>query len=174
VLGRPDAPLTIVEFTDLQCPFCGRFAAGTFPRLKAEYIDTGLLRFVTRDFPLDMHAHAELAARATRCAGDQGKYWDVRQVLAANPNRLSPEFINATAETARVEMKAFRSCLDTGRYRAEVQADLRQALSLGVEGTPTFVVGLTQPDGLDGAKVVGALPFEAFDVKLRELLKTRK
>jgi protein-disulfide isomerase len=63
----------MVEFTDLQCPYCGRFANGAFPQIKSEYIDKGLLRFVTRDFPLDMHPHAELAARAPRCAGEQGR-----------------------------------------------------------------------------------------------------
>lgn len=174
VLGRADAPLTMVEFTDLQCPFCGRFATTTFQQLKTEYIDKGLMRFVTYDFPLDMHAHAELAARASRCAGDQNRYWDVRMVLAANPGRISPDFITSTAEAAKMDMKAFRACVDSSKYRDEVRTDLQRALALGVQGTPTFAIGLTQPEGFDGELVVGALPFSAFDAKLKALSPAAK
>ena len=170
VMGRPDAPLTLVEFTDLQCPFCARFTATSFAQIKEEYIDKGLVRFVSRDFPLGMHPHAELAARASRCAGEQGHYWDVREVLVAGYNKLNPEFIATTAQGAKLDMKAFQSCLDSGRFAADVQRDMDEARTIGVEGTPTFVVGRTQADGLDGTRIVGAQPFEVFDARFKELL----
>jgi len=170
VMGRPDAPITLVEFTDLQCPFCARFTATSFAQIKKEYIDKGLVRFVSRDFPLGMHPYAELAARASRCAGEQGHYWDVREALVANYNKLNPELIAATAGNAKLDMTAFRSCLDSGRFKADVQRDMDEAATIGVEGTPTFVVGRTQADGLDGTRIVGAQPFEVFDAKFKELL----
>lgn len=170
VMGRPDAPLTMVEFTDLQCPFCARFTTSSFGQIKTQYIDKGLVRFVSRDFPLGMHPYAELAARASRCAGEQGHYWDVREALVTNFNKLNPEFIASTAQGAKLDMKDFQSCLDSGRFKADIQRDMDEAGTIGVEGTPTFVVGRTQAAGLDGTRIVGAQPFEVFDAKFKELL----
>lgn len=169
-MGRPDAPLTMVEFTDLQCPFCKRFYDAIFERIKTEYIDKGLLRFVTRDFPLDMHAHAALAARASRCAGEQDHFWDFRATLLANSARLSPDLINAAAGAAKMDMKAFGTCLDSTATREALQRDLADGQAAGVEGTPTFIVGRTQAQGLEGVRVAGALPFENFDAMFKELL----
>jgi protein-disulfide isomerase len=170
MLGRPASPLTMVEFTDLQCPFCKRFRDTAFDRIKAEYIDKGLLRFVTRDFPLDMHANAALAARASRCAGEQDHFWDLRETLLANSSKLTPEFIDATAASAKLDMQAFRTCLESTQTEEAVQRDLAAGRAAGVEGTPTFIVGRTQAQGLDGVRLVGALPFENLDAKLKELL----
>ena len=83
VLGREDAPVTIIEFTDLQCPYCARFATQTFPRLKHDYIETGKLRYSSMDFPLPFHDFALPAAIASRCAGEQGRFWDYREALFA-------------------------------------------------------------------------------------------
>ena len=83
-LGRDVAPLTLVEFTDYQCPFCGRFATTTFDQIKAAYIDTGQLRLVSRDLPLPIHNNAEIAAYAARCAAEQGKYWEMRHTMFRN------------------------------------------------------------------------------------------
>jgi protein-disulfide isomerase len=172
VLGRPNAPVTVVEFTDLQCPFCNRFSTTTFKQIKAAYIDTGLVRFVTRDFPLDMHQSAEMAARASRCAGEQGKFWELRTLLVDNASRLSPDFILGSADTLKMDGKAFRQCLDSKRYQADIQKDLDDARSVGVEGTPTFVIGRTPGEGqpLDGVRIVGAQPFQVFEAKFKELL----
>lgn len=170
VLGRPTAPLTMVEFTDLQCPFCKRFHDTAFQRLKTEYIDKGLLRFVTRDFPLEMHAHANLAARASWCAGEQGHFWDLRGTLLAGSSTLTPESIDATARAADIDMKAFRACLESGDARERVQQGVAEGRALGVEGTPTFIVGRTAGAGVEGVRLVGAMPFETLDVRLKELL----
>ncbi len=108
MLGRPDAPLTMVEFTDLQCPFCNRFATQTFDQLKKDYIDTGKVRFISRDFPLDFHPQAMPAARAARCAGDQGRFWEMRTTLVKNAGQLSPAYITQTASSLKLDMKTVR------------------------------------------------------------------
>ncbi len=171
VLGRLDAPLTMVEFTDLQCPFCARFHETAFERLKTEYIDKGLLRFVTRDFPLGIHAHAELAARASWCAGEQGRFWDLRNMLATRSSTLTPESVDAAARAADVDMKLFGSCLASAEAKEHVQRDVAEGRTLGVEGTPTFVVGRTQGAGVEGVRLVGLMSFENLDMKLKELLR---
>ncbi len=169
-LGAPDAPLTMVEFTDLQCPYCRRFATTTFDELKRSWIDTGKLRYISRDFPLDFHAQAMNAARAARCSGEQGKFWEMRWTLMRNANVLSPAFITKTASDLKLDANAFTACTTSGKFDADIQADMSEALSIGVTGTPTFVIGRTSPSGIEGPVLVGALEYPRFDAKLRELL----
>src|SRR5665647_213785 len=98
VLGKSDAPLTMVEFTDYQCPFCGRFEATTFPEIKKNYIDTGKLRLIMRDMPLEgLHPFAMKAAQAVHCAGDQGKFWEMKDLLFKNQNKLDADSLNGYA-----------------------------------------------------------------------------
>jgi protein-disulfide isomerase len=170
VLGRPDAPLTLVEFTDLQCPYCNRFATTAFEQIKTAYIDTGKVRFVTRDFPLDFHSSAMPAARAARCAGEQGRFWEMRTALMAGFNRLSDSFITAAAQNLKLDMPAFTACTASPRFDAEIHKDMSDARAVNVEGTPSFVLGRTAAQGLDGVLIVGAQPFAAFDGKIKELL----
>jgi protein-disulfide isomerase len=170
VLGRPDAPLTLVEFTDLQCPYCNRFATTAFEQIKTAYVDTGKVRFVTRDFPLDFHSSAMPAARAARCAGEQGRFWEMRTALMAGFNRLSDSFITAAAQNLKLDMPAFTACTASPRFDAEIQKDMNDARAVNVEGTPSFVLGRTAAQGLDGVLIVGAQPFAAFDGKIKELL----
>ena len=92
-LGKKDAPLVLVEFTDYQCPYCKRFHDNVFPNLKKKYIDTGRVKYVSRDLPLSFHKQARLAAVASRCAGEQGKFWEFRGMLYANAKTLSKEKI---------------------------------------------------------------------------------
>src|SRR5215813_13611341 len=90
MLGSKEAPVTIVEFTDYQCPFCQRFHVTTFPELKKKYVDTGKARFFSRDMPLiELHSNAMRAAQASRCAGEQNQYWTLREWMSANPDKLS-------------------------------------------------------------------------------------
>ena len=173
-LGQPDAPLTMVEFTDLQCPYCRRFATTTFDELKRNWIDTGRLRYISRDFPLDFHAQAMNAARAARCSGEQGKFWEMRWTLMRNANVLSPEFISQTASGLKLDTKAFSACAASMKFDDDIQADMAEALNIGVTGTPTFVVGRTTPSGIEGPVLVGALEYARFDAKLRELLAGTK
>ena len=170
VLGRADAPLTMIEFTDLQCPFCRQFVLTSFNDIKKNWIDTGKLRYISRDFPLDFHAQAMPAARAARCAGEQGKFWEMRLELLRNANLLSTDYIAKTASDLKLESKPFTSCIASSKYDAEIQAETAEGAKLGVGGTPTFIMGRTTAASVEGPMVVGALPYAQFDAKLKELL----
>ena len=172
-MGKPDAPLTLVEFTDLQCPYCNRFTATTFEQLKAAYIDTGMVRYVSRDFPLDFHPQALPAARAARCAAEQGKYYEMRLSLLRNASRLSPDFITATAQGLKLDMVAFTPCAASTRFDAAIKRDTDVGMKLGIEGTPSFVLGRTTPTGVSGVLVVGAQPFQVFETKIKEQLSAK-
>jgi protein-disulfide isomerase len=169
-LGRADAPLTMVEFTDLQCPFCRQFVMTSFDDIRKNWIDTGKLRYISRDFPLDIHAQAMAAARAARCAGEQGKFWEMRLGLMRNANLLSADYITKTAGDLKLESKAFAACLAASKYDAEIQAEITEGTKLGVGGTPTFIIGPTTATAVEGPMVVGALPYPQFDAKLKQLL----
>ena len=169
-LGRIDAPLTMVEFADLQCSFCRQFAMTTFGELQKNWIDTGKLRYVSRDFPLDFHAHAMPAARAVRCAGEQGKFWEMRLSLMRNADLISPEFFARMATSLGLDVKVFTACTASATFDAKIRAEATEGATLGVTGTPTFVVGKTTSAGIEGPVIVGALPYSQFDTKLRELL----
>jgi protein-disulfide isomerase len=169
VMGSPEAPLTMVEFTDLQCPFCREYAATTFDEIKKNWIDTGRLRYISRDFPLDFHPYAMPAARAARCAGEQGKFWEMRMALMRNANLLSPGYITKTAADLKLNAKAFAECTASPKYDAEIEAETVEGARIGVSGTPTFVIGKSLPDAVAGPMIVGALPYGTFDAKLKEL-----
>lgn len=168
-LGRKDAPITMVEFTDYQCTFCQRFHVVTFPEIRKQFIETGKVRFLSRDFPLDFHSNAFRAAEAARCAGDQDQFWKMRDLLVANPNRLAENDLIAHAQSIGLKMEPFRACLTSGKYRDAIRKDMTEAAALKVNGTPSFIIGKTTPEGVDGVFLVGALPFEAFEEKLKEL-----
>ncbi len=170
VMGRPDAPLTMVEFTDLQCPFCRQYMLTSFDEIKRNWIDTGKLRYISRDFPLDFHALALPAARAARCAGEQGKFWEMRLGLMRNANLLTPDYIARTAGDLKLEPKTFTACAASTKYDAEIQAETAEGTKLGVGGTPTFIMGRTTPTVVEGPVLVGALPYVQFDAKLKSLL----
>jgi protein-disulfide isomerase len=172
VLGKPDAPLTMVEFTDLQCPFCRQFHVTAFEQIKKEYIDTGRLRYVSRDFPLDsIHPMAISAARAARCAGEQGKFWEMRHAILVNNATLNADSFATFAGDLKLNASSFKACSsDTSKWQVELQKDLNEGQSVGVSGTPSFVIGRTSANGLDGIRLVGAQPFAAFDARLKELL----
>jgi protein-disulfide isomerase len=172
VLGKPDAPLTMVEFTDLQCPFCRQFHTTTFEQIKKDYIDTGKLRYISRDFPLDtIHPYAIAAARAARCAGDQGKFWDMRHTILVNNAALTTDAFATFAQDLKLNASTFKSCTsDSTKFQPDMQKDLAEGTSAGISGTPSFVIGRTSPTGLDGVRLVGAQPYAVFDAKLKELL----
>lgn len=172
-VGSADAPVTIVEFADLQCPFCKRFHTDVYAELKKTYIDSGKVRFVSRDLPLDFHPFALRAAEAARCAGDQGKYWEVREALFANASPLDERAIQKSAEDLSLDMNTFGACLDSQKYKADIQKDAQEAATLQINGTPTFVVARTAGDRLEGERIVGARPFVAFQSAIEGLLKAQ-
>jgi len=170
-IGSKDAPITMVEFTDFQCPFCYRFHVSTFSDLKKNYIDTGKVRFVSRDLPLDFHPNAMQAAEAGRCAGEQGQFWPMRDRMGADPEHLDIPRLLTYAQDLKLDVNQFRGCLDSGKYKAAIQSDVQDALKIGANGTPSFVIGKSAPDTIDGELVIGAMPYQVFDEKLKELAR---
>ncbi len=164
MLGDKDAPVIIVEFSDFECPFCKRFHDETLPKIKEQYIRTGKVRFVYRDFPLPFHPDAQKTAEAAECADDQGQFWAYHDELFENQQALGTEKLKQYAQDLSLDMEEFNSCFDSGKHADEVKADLKDGANSGVSGTPTFFIG----DEL----VSGAQPFSVFktviDAKLKE------
>ncbi len=173
-LGKSDAPLVLLEYTDYQCPFCNRFYTTTFPELKKQYVDTGKMRFVSRDYPLDFHPHSMKAAQATRCAGEQDKFWQLKDALMNNYSRLTPELITSLARDTSLDMAKFQACMDAGRYLPEIKEGIAAAQSVGINGTPSFVLGKVTGEYLEGYRIIGAQPYAAFDAVAKEILAGEK
>lgn len=171
VLGREDAPVAIIEFSDLQCPHCARFAGQTFPRLRREFIETGKLRYAARDLPLPFHAFATPAAIATRCAGEQGRFWEYREALFAAQARLGLEPYAEVARTLGLDVAQLEACRSDDRQAAAVRADLELARSYGIASTPTFVIGRVVNGQFQGELISGAQPYEVFAGKIAALLE---
>jgi protein-disulfide isomerase len=170
-LGKSDAALTMVEFTDYQCPFCGRFEATTFPEIKKNYIDTGKLRLILRDLPLvDMHPYALKAAQSVQCAGDQGKFWEMKELVFKNQNKLDVDSLTGYAKDLSLNADTFKSCMADGKHLKEIGDEAKYALSLGITGTPTFILGKTLGDSVEGQVIVGAQPYAAFEAAIEEKL----
>lgn len=170
MLGNKDAPVTMVEFTDYQCPFCQRFHVATFGEIKKNYIDTGKVRFYSRDLPLvSLHPDALRAAQASRCAAEQNQFWTLRDRMVAAPDKLDMNSLAGIAGELKMDVGAFRSCVESGKYISAITTDVERAQQIGANGTPTFVIGKSTAEGVDGELIEGALPYQAFDEKLKEL-----
>ena len=171
-MGRSDAPIVMVEFTDYQCPFCQRFHLSAFEEVKKNYVDTGRIRYVSRDLPLPMHPNAMSAANAARCAGDQNKdkFWEMRHRLIQNANQLGTEKYSALADELKLDRTEFQACVTKDKYKAQIEKDMTDAGLAGIGGTPSFVIGRVIGDNVEGVKVVGAQPFGVYDARLKEAL----
>lgn len=173
--GRPDAPVTVVEFTDYQCPFCRQHSVNTLPEIVRDYVDTGKLRYVIREMPVERsHPLAVKAAEAARCAGNQGKYWEMHDMLFKNQGKFQPEELKAHAQAAGLDAERFAQCLDSGEKTQEVRADQSAGLRAGVRGTPAFFLGLTQ-SGEPGKfratmTLSGAKSYPEFKIAIDQLL----
>jgi protein-disulfide isomerase len=170
VLGAADAPVTVVEFTDYQCPFCRRFVQTTFPVLKRDYIDTGKLRWIVRDMPLGFHPNANRAAQAAHCAGDQGKYWEMRDTLFRNNSKLGPEQLPNYAREIGLDVNVFDACLAGNEHQAQIDHSSQEAVQIGITGTPSFIIGRSDGDALSGRLVIGAQPPAVFTAEIQRLL----
>jgi protein-disulfide isomerase len=167
VKGNSDAPITIVEFSDFQCPFCARFHMQTLPQIIEEYVDTGKVKFVYRDYPIQgSHPNALPAAAASECAHEQDKYWGYHDKLFENQNVWNNLEISSSVETFKkyaqdlgMNESQFNSCLDSGKYLDEIKKDLKEGNDYGITGTPGFFIG---NDKIGFVKLNGAQPFEAF------------
>jgi len=174
ILGKKNAPITIIEFSDYQCPFCARFSRDTLPQIKKDYIDKGIVRYVFRDYPLSsIHPRAQMAAEAAQCAGDQGKYWEMHDTLFDNQRALEVEDLKEYAEDLDLNIKSFNECLDKAKYVREVKDDIKSGENAGVQGTPAFIVGKTTENGvIKGKFIKGAHPYQTFKTAIEELLKS--
>src|SRR3989344_1300197 len=152
--GDPNAPVTIVEFSDFQCPFCGNFYTNTLLQLRTDYIDTGKVKLIYRDFPLSFHPEAQPAAEAAECAAEQGKFQEFHDKIFTNQAIMSSASYKQWAQEFGLNTQQFDDCVSSGKYRAEVQADFSEGQAAGVSGTPTFFI--------NGQKVVGAQPYSVF------------
>ena len=169
-LGSESAPVTIVEFTDFQCPYCQKFHLTAFGQLKKNYIDTGKVRFVSQDLPLDSHPNALQAAQAGRCAAEQGQYWPMRDRMQSNPDKLDMDHLVAFAQEFKMDAARFRTCVESGKYVAPIKNDILAARGVGANATPSFVIGKSGPGGVEGELIVGAMPYAMLDQKLHALL----
>ncbi len=152
-LGSENAPITIIEFSDYECPYCQRWHQEVFPKIMETYGDK--IRLVYRDFPLyGVHPNAESAAEAANCAGEQNRYYDFHNLLLNGQKEFGAETYNSFAQSLKLNLDSFKKCMDEHRYQAEVKADYDYASQLGVRSTPTFFV--------NGLAIVGAQPFEVF------------
>jgi protein-disulfide isomerase len=174
--GRKTAPLTMVEFTDYQCPFCGRYARDTYAQIDKEYVATGKIKYVLLDLPLEsIHPFALKAAQAANCAGEQGKYWEMHDRLFANQQTL--DSWNAHAEAVGLDLARFESCLASGKMEAEIRRDMTQAQIAGVTGTPGFFLAATDPTSTKVRtlrSIKGAQPFPAFKAQIDALLTAQE
>ena len=174
MLGSKDAPVTMVEFSDYQCPFCQRFHMQVYNEIKKDFIDTGKVRFYSRDLPIDqLHPNAMRAAEAARCAGEQGQFWAIRDIMSSHPESLDMASLVADAGLVKIDANKFKTCVETGKYKEAVQSDLLEAMKIGADGTPSFVVGKSTPDGVDGELIVGAQPYLLFQDKFKSLGVTK-
>ena len=164
--GDPDAPVLIIEYSDYQCPYCSRYTLETLPQIEQNYIQTGKVRYVFKDFPLSFHAQAGLAAQAARCAGDQGDYWGMHDLLFANQqawgNQSAAQAFSSFADLLGLDVNQFNACLENGTHEQAVNNDLREGSSVGVSGTPAFFV--------NGQFISGAQPYQVFQQAIEAAL----
>ncbi len=154
ILGAAEAPITIIEFGDYECPFCRKWYVEVLPQLMEKYPQQ--IRFVYRDFPLtSIHANAAPAAEAAQCAGEQDAYWQFQEKLFSMALGLNTDAYQQYARQLGLDMDDFEACLQEHRYRDEVEADFEFAARLGVRSTPTFFI--------NGIAIVGAQPIEVFE-----------
>ncbi|MFQ5496458.1 MAG: thioredoxin domain-containing protein [Nitrosopumilus sp.] len=167
VIGNEDAPITIIEFSDFQCPFCARFHTQTLPLILEEYIEQGKVKLVFRDFPIQsIHPNALPASVAAECANEQGKFKEMHDVLFDNQNEWNKqETVNALslfseyANEIQLDQETFDSCLTNGKYIEEIRKDLEDGRNYGVSGTPGFFIG---NEKIGFVELKGAQPFDSF------------
>ena len=181
--GEATAPVAIIEYADIECPFCRHFERDIYPRVFDDYVKTGKVRIYYRDMPLPMHEHAIPAARAARCAGEQGKFWEMHDSLftdkIANPGPggrsagLATGDIDERAAKLGLDTAKLNACMASTRFAETIKRSSEEAAKMNFEGTPTFVIGTVSPHGntLSVKKtIVGARPYDSFKAAIDPLL----
>jgi protein-disulfide isomerase len=170
-IGSDDAPLVLLEFADYQCNHCSVFHEVLFPKLKSEYIDTGKIFYVALNYPNENHKVSGLAAEAAYCAGAQGRFWEMRDLLFENSLFLTEERITELAQELGLDMAAFDDCLQAGTYTDLVAAEKNCGNSLGIKGTPSFILAEKGDNSaINGKLVKGVLRWSKFNKPIAEML----
>ena len=172
--GNPRARVTVVEYSDYECPYCGQYAAQVYPRIDQDYIKTNKINYVFKNLPIEqLHRQSFKAHVAAACAGDQQRYWEMHDRLFTDQRNLSLDRFVEIASMLQLDPVTFRSCVESTKHEAMIREDIAEAQSGGVRGTPVFVLAYTDPKGqsITPARViVGAQPFEAFKEAIDALL----
>lgn len=168
--GREDAPLVLVEYTDYQCFYCKRFYESAYQEIKKNYIDTGKLRFISRNLPLGFHAFAQKAAQAVYCAGEQGQYLAMKKQLFAAKSGLEPSALTEYAREIGLNDQTFKTCIEGNASLKAIRDEAKSAEALGITGTPSFFLGINSGAEISGQIIVGAQPYETFAALFDELL----
>ncbi len=163
MIGDEDATVTIVEFSDFQCPYCSRFYTDAYLSIKENYIDTGKVKLVFRDFPLSFHSEAEPAALAAECAHEQDMFWEFHDMIFENQDDMSSSAYLAWATELGMDIDQFSECVEAETYASEVSEDYNAGGQLGVTGTPGFFI--------NGELVVGAQPYSVFAAAIEAALE---
>jgi protein-disulfide isomerase len=172
--GSPRARLTMVEYSDYECPYCGQYATQVYPQIDSEYIKTNKVQYVFKNLPIEqLHRQTFKAHVAAACAGDQGRFWEMHDWLFRDQRNLTLDRFVELASMLKLDPVAFRACVESTKHEALIREDIAEAQSGGVRGTPVFVLAYTDPKGqaITPARViVGAQPFEAFKEAIDALL----
>lgn len=172
VLGDDGAKLVLVEISDYECPFCGRYVRETFPRLFEEYVSKGIIRYAVFSMPLPRHTLAGKAAEAAHCANEQGKYWDMHKLMMSRQDSLGD--LPGLARDLKVDADAFEKCLKTNRYKGQIDKETALARKLGITGVPGFVLASSDPRNPRVVKgisaMIGAQPFDSFKKEIDRAL----
>lgn len=172
VRGDPNAPVTLLEYSDFTCGFCEKFFHETFPRLLTRYIDTGKVRFVYRDFPRSPSGPALHSAMAARCAGDQNAYWPMHDRLFNAGRNFDMFTLQEIAKDLDLDMDQFSECLESQPHLEDIYQDRMDGGKLGIRGTPGFILFLTDLSrGKEALFIPGAFPFEVFEEEIEKLLQ---
>ena len=173
VTGNANAKVALLEFTDFQCPFCGRLFSDALAQIKKDYVDTGKVKLIVRDFPLvQIHPYAQKSAEASHCAEEQGKYWEYHDVLFQNQQALTMDDLKKYATNLGLNVLQFTSCVESGKYADRISQDTKDGENIGVRGTPASFVGVLSGTTVKNAvQISGAQPYSAFKVALDEALK---
>jgi protein-disulfide isomerase len=173
VKGSATAKVVLIEYSDFECPYCGRYAQTAFPELQRQFIDTGKVKYVFRNLPLEqIHKAAPKAAEAAECAYEQGRFWEFHDRLFANQQSLALSDLSGHAKAVGLDLPKFQSCLIEGKMATRIAGDLAEAARFELTGTPAFLIGEIQPDGTVrvSRKMSGAQPFSVFESELNKFL----
>ncbi|MXR68601.1 DsbA family protein [Shewanella insulae] len=169
-LGLASANVAIIEFSDFQCPYCKRYMDNTFTKLKSDYIDTGKVKYIARDFPLGFHPKAKGAAIAANCGQKQDAYWPMRDALFKNMRQLGNKLYRDTATQLSLDMTKFTACLEDQAIMSKIKQDINYGASVGVRGTPSFLIGKLENNQLLKPKLlIGAQSYDVFKAAIDAL-----